>query len=113
MKKQEPSRQRHKSKNEITISRLSNSIYYFLDYVFIIFSEKEYRLVILHHDLVIMDAYYNTLRGAKIAFAKFFSEKTWEENVQPQWSQTYQPDHDWLEEKLEILNRHSQNRSDS
>lgn len=113
MKKQESPRQRQKLKNETTISRLLNSIYYFLDCVFILISEKDYRLVILHHDQVIMDVHYNTLRGAKIAFAKYFGERAWAEEVQSQWSHTYQPDNDWISEKLEILENYSRERSGS
>jgi hypothetical protein len=105
MKKQGPPQQRQKLKNEKKISRLLNSIYYFLDCVFIIISGKDYRLVILHHDQVVMDVNYNSLRGAKIAFAKYFGERAWAEKVQSQWSHTYQPDHDWLSEKLEILEK--------
>jgi hypothetical protein len=107
MKKQEPPRQREKLKNKTKISRLLNSIYYFLDCVFILISEKNYRLVILHHDQVIMDVHYNSLRGAKIAFAKYFGERAWAEDVQSQWTHTYPPDNDWISEKLDILERYS------
>ncbi|MGD2088016.1 MAG: hypothetical protein PVH61_17690 [Candidatus Aminicenantes bacterium] len=113
MKKQEPLRQRQKLNNETKISRLLNSIYYFLDYVFIIISETGYRLVILHHDQVIMDVHYHSLRGAKIAFAKYFGERAWAEEVQPQWSHTYQPDNAWISEKLEFLENYSRKRSGS
>jgi len=91
--------------NSTSIARLLNSIFYFLDCVFIIFSGSDYRLVILHHDHVLMHSHYKTLRGAKIAFAKFFSEKAWSEEVQPQWSHLYQPDQDWLVEKLEVIKK--------
>lgn len=107
MKKQEPPRQRQKLKNETKISRLLNSIYYFLECVFIIISKNDYRLVILHHDQVIMDVHYNSLRGAKIAFAKYFGERAWAEDVQSQWSHTYHPVQDWINEKLEILENYS------
>jgi hypothetical protein len=101
-----PQPKRSKSRQSQTgISRLLNSIYYFLDCVFIAFSEGNYRLVILHYDKVIMDADYHTLRGAKIAFAKFFGEKAWGQEVHPLWSQTYQPDRDWLAEKQAILKK--------
>jgi hypothetical protein len=113
MKKHEPPRQRQKLENETTISRLLNSIYYFLDFVFIIISEKDYRLVILQHDQVIMDVHYHSLRGAKIAFAKYFGERAWAEGVQSQWSHTYQPDNDWISEKLEILKKYHRERSGS
>lgn len=113
MKKQDPPRQWQKLKNQKKISRLLNSIYYFLDCVFIIISEKDYRLVIFHHDQVVMDVHYNSLRGAKIAFAKYFGERAWAEEVQSQWSHTYQPDYDWLSEKLEILEKTSRERSGS
>jgi hypothetical protein len=113
MKNQEPPGQREKLNNETKISRLLNSIYYFLDFVFVIISEKGYRLVILHQDQVIMDVHYNSLRGAKIAFAKYFGERAWAEEVQSQWSHTYQPDNDWLSEKLEILEKYSRERFDA
>jgi len=113
MKKQEPHRQRETLKNAAKISRLLNSIYYFLDCVFILISEKKYRLVILHHDQVIMDVHYNTLRGAKIAFAKYFGERAWAEEVQSQWTHTYQPDNDWISEKLDILENYSLEHPDS
>jgi hypothetical protein len=107
MRKHESMQQPQKAKPETPtkISRLLNSIYYFLDCVFILLTEKDYRLVILHHDKVVMDSQYKTLRGAKIAYAKFFNENAWAEGVQPQWSQVYQPDDDWLSEKLEILKK--------
>ncbi len=107
MKKKDPPGQRQKLKNETKISRLLNSIYYFLDCVFIIITEPDYRLVILHHDQVIMDVHYKTLRGAKIAFAKYFGERAWAEEVQSQWTHAYPPDNDWMSEKLDILENYS------
>ena len=107
MRKSEVPRPQSKAAREsqTTISRLLNSIYYFLDCVFIVFSEENYRLVILHYDKVIMDADYHTLRGAKIAFAKYFGERAWAEDVHPQWSYSYRPDRRWFDEKLALLKR--------
>jgi hypothetical protein len=112
MNKQEPPRQRQELKNKTKISRLLNSIYYFLDCVFVVILENDYQLVIIHHDQVIMDVHYNSLRGAKIAFAKYFGERAWAEEVQSQWSHIYQPDNEWISQKLEILDNLTRERSD-
>ena len=106
MKNMTPQQPESKEENSTgKVSRLLNSIYYFLDCVFIISWEGEYRLIILHHDEVVMDSYYKTLRGAKIAFAKFFGEHGWAMDLQPQWSYEYPADNDWLKDKFDILKK--------
>jgi hypothetical protein len=52
-----------------------------------------------------MDTHYRTLRGAKIAFAKFFNEMAWNQEVKPQWSYYYIPEKDWLDKKYRVLDK--------
>jgi len=54
-----------------------------------------------------MDVRYNSLRGAKIAFSKYFGERAWRGEVQSQWTHTYPPDNDWISEKLDLLEKYS------
>lgn len=85
------------------ISLLINSIYYFIDCVYILKSKNRYRLVVLQHSKVLFDKYYPTVRGCRIAFQKFFKEKAWSEEIKAQWSHFYDPDSEWLEEKCKNL----------
>ena len=59
-------------KNPLKISLLTNSIYYFIECVFILDLHDHYRLVVLHLGRVLTDASYETLRGARIAFSKMY-----------------------------------------
>jgi hypothetical protein len=93
---------REVQQNEQKITLLQNSIYYFIECVFILIEENNYRLIALHHRQVLLDKYYKTLKGSKIAFAKFFKEKAWEKNVKPEWTPYYPPDKDWLEQKINM-----------
>jgi hypothetical protein len=85
------------------ISRLINSIYYFIDCVFILKIKDKYRLVAQHNGVVLYDNYYTTEIGGKIAFDKIFKDKAWAEDIKAQWSHLYDPDIDWLEEKCKNL----------
>jgi hypothetical protein len=85
------------------VSRLINSVYYFIDCVYILKSENKYRLVALHYGRVLCDKYYHTVRGCRIAFDKLFKDKAWDEKIKPQWSHFYDPDIEWLEEKQNHL----------
>ena len=85
------------------ISRLINSVYYFIDCVYILKSENKYRLVALQHRKVLLDKYYPTLKGCRIAFQKLFKDKSWKEEVKADWSHFYDPDKRWLEENYSCL----------
>ncbi len=80
------------------ISMLINSIYYFVQCGLILNVPKDkcYRLVVLHNGRVLTDSSYKTVRGAKIAFARMFQDKSWAEGVKPEWSHFYNPDISWL-----------------
>ena len=87
------------------ISRLTNSIHYFLDYVYIIAVENGFHLVVIHHRQVMMDKVFKSVRGAKISFSKLFKDKTWKENIQVDWSRFYSPEKYWIVEKNQIVLR--------
>ena len=74
------------------ISLLTNSIYYFIECVFILRLHNRFRLVALHHGTVLTDECYRTLKGARIAFAKKYKKKAWDEQVKAEWSLFYDPD---------------------
>jgi hypothetical protein len=86
------------------MSLLINSIYYFIECVFILSLPDCYRLVVLHNGRVLTDVCYETLRGAKIAFSKLYHHKAWAKGVKAQWSHFYRPDADWLDEKIKDSN---------
>ena len=94
--------------NEIKIHRLLNSIYYFIDLIFIFPEGDRYRLAAIHHGRVYYDTIYESLRGAKIAFTKLFAERAWDEKVQAAWSHGYHPDQDWYEEQMKVLSNHKE-----
>jgi transcriptional regulator with XRE-family HTH domain len=85
------------------ISILINSIFYFIDCVYILKLENKYRLVALHHRHLICNKYYTTERACKIAFQKMFKEKIWLEGVKAIWTQFYPPEQKWLEKKQETF----------
>ncbi|MCP5046934.1 MAG: hypothetical protein GY940_07160 [bacterium] len=93
-------------KQKIEISLLSNSIFYFIERVYIqkIPLDDEgkrfnFRLIVIHQATVLTDQLYETCRGAKIAFAKFYQHKTWEKGVKPDWSYFYDPADTFFEKK--------------
>ncbi len=90
-------------KKPTNISMLINSIHYFIQCVFILDFDDHYRLVALHNGKVLIDASYETLRGAKIAFAKMYGYKAWSEETKAKWSHFYDPDTRWLEAKTKDI----------
>ena len=92
---------RQENETPIKISRLINSIYYFIECVFIAVEEEGYRLVVIHQGNLLTDQTYKTAKGAKIAFLKFWSYRVWQEGVKPKWSHFYPPDPKWLEKKTQ------------
>jgi hypothetical protein len=90
----------------VEIILLANSIYFFLQCVFIIVAEGCFRLVVLHNKAVLTDLRYKKERGAKIAFSKLYNEKAWEKGVKAQWTHPYPPDAAWLEDKLKQAKGH-------
>ena len=85
------------------ISILTNSVYYFIDCVFIAKSKNKYRLVALQHRKVLFDKHYPSIKKCKIAFDEMFREKAWSEEVNAEWSRFYDPDKRWLDKKCKYL----------
>jgi hypothetical protein len=100
---EQPIRQELTPGEQIEISRLNNSIHYFIDCAFIIKLKNIYRLVAFFHSQVILDKYYPTERGCRNIFQKIFKKQAWKEDVKADWSHFYPPDQDWLEEKQSYL----------
>lgn len=85
------------------ISRLINSVHYFIRYVFILRFEDTYRLVGLNNRKVLIDKQFPTARGSRIAFQKTFKSKACTGDIKPEWSIFYCPDIQWLEKKCKYL----------
>jgi hypothetical protein len=104
-------KQRRKSLSKATSSRkanpsgateicvLTNSIFYFINSVFIIWTNNHYQLVANHKGKLLINRRYRSLRGAKIAFSKLFGHRGWKEDLAANWSVFYKPDARWLREK--------------
>ena len=93
-----------KRNQEIEISMLLNAIHYFLDCVFIIHSHRQYRLLVFLSDKILVDQQYTSLKGAKIAFQKFFGDKACLEGIKARWDE-YIPESWWIKKKMEILDK--------
>lgn len=91
---------RHRDEPSIQISILVNSIYYFIESVFIVNVKKVYRLVAVHQGRLLADETYKTARGAKIAFLKRYGKKTWQNGVKAEWTRFYPPEPVWFGEKF-------------
>ena len=84
---------------------LINSVYYFLECVYILERLDHFYLVAIHNGRVLTYRGYNSLRGAKIAFQNLYRDKAWKEGVKAEWTHRYPADNDWLEEKDELIGR--------
>lgn len=90
-----------KAENPINISLLINSIYYYIESVFIMAVKEGYRLVVIHQGRLLTDEIYKTARGARIAFLKRFGDKAWRDGVKAEWSRFYPPESRWLGDKFQ------------
>jgi len=89
---------------DFQITLLQNSIFYYLQYVFIRVDKKGYRLVVIHRNRLLYDQTYPTMRGAKIAFTKLYQDKSCG-NTKAEWTDLYTPQADWWQEKTETLEK--------
>lgn len=89
-------------KNSRRISMLINGIFFFLESVFIeeVKESGGFRLVVSHKGRILTDRYYESSRGARIAFSRIYKHQLWRDDLKPEWSHFYPPDRRWLEEKL-------------
>ena len=86
---------------------LINSIYYFLEYVFVIDNKDSYQLIVMHRGRVLKNKSYSSAKGAKIAFSKMYEHKAWQKGVKPDWSHFYNPDQKWfLKKPLKMCHYH-------
>ena len=86
-----------------TLMVLINSVYYFLECVYILEKKDYYQLVVIHNGRVLTNQDYKTRKGAKIAFQKLYRDKAWKQGVKAEWTHPYQVDHLWLKEKDDLL----------
>ena len=84
-------REKGEEKKIRRISLLVNSVYFFIETVFILETPDGYRLIAIHNNKLLLDNTYKTPGGAKIAFVKFFAYKAWEEGVKTNWTAFYPP----------------------
>jgi hypothetical protein len=96
----------NEKKENCFIQRLENSVYYGVETLFIYFSSNGFRLIGIKGQQVIVDSYYTTLRGAKIAFARSFMYKVFSKEIDARWSHAYPADWYWLKEKIDLCNTH-------
>ena len=85
---------------ERKIIRLINSYLYFLGFVFIVFEEEGYRLVVYKGGEIIKNKNYKTVEEAKEAFFNVYSLLAVMDGVIPQWTHAYPPDIEWLDQRL-------------
>lgn len=90
-----------KEDSPIKIALLINSSYFFVELAFIVDDEQDgFRLVASTHGNVLMDERYESVKGAKIAFLKFFDYRACREGIRSYWSDFYSPEPGWLEARL-------------
>ena len=90
----------------VFISRLINSIYFYIETCFITpESLSAYRLLAFKEKKVLHDYKYRTIRAARSAFNRAFSKKSLKNNLPPVWSNFYPPDPEWIENYLSIAAR--------
>ena len=90
------------NKERKLISRMINSVFYFLKFVFILKEGSHYRLVAIEDSNKIIDMKYNTLKGAKIACIKRLRNR-FNNKMKPVWSFLYPADEKWIEDKLNCI----------
>ena len=104
------------NKEENRISRMINSVFYFLKFVFILKEGNHYRLVVIEQKNKIIDMNYKSLKGAKIACAKRLRNRFINNERKPVWSFLYPADEKWLKDKLNrknhIVNQRDQQAAD-
>jgi hypothetical protein len=92
------------NKEKKLISRMINSVFYFLKFVFILKEGNHYRLVVIQDRQKIIDMNYKTLKGAKIACTKRLRNRFNNNEMKPVWSFLYPADEKWLKDKLNRKN---------
>jgi hypothetical protein len=90
---------------ETKISMLVSSIYYFLDFVYIIAEGGGFRLVVMHNKELLTYRTFKTLSAARRAFSRLYGAKVWKEGLKPNWSVFYHPAAKWLDERKKVIDK--------
>jgi hypothetical protein len=92
------------------ICALENFPEYILQYVFILEEDVGFRLAVIHYGQVKINEYFKTLQAAKDKFARIYQGKFWKKDSVPEWTDFYEPNDDWLIDKLLILKNDIESR---
>jgi hypothetical protein len=88
------------------IINLLNSAHYLLTHAFIVIDKDlSAQLIVKCSGRPLTAEPYDTVKGAKIAFIKFFKIKAFNDGIKPIWSKPYRPDIKWLDEKMAGIRR--------
>lgn len=87
------------------ISVLTNSYKFFLEHVLILRYPGSYRLLVIHLGKVLTDLSYQTYKGARIAFTRLYGQQRWREDVEPEWSDFYDPVVEYLDLRTNRIER--------
>ena len=82
-----------------TITLLSNSAHYFLESVFIVVYPDCCRLVVYLKGKRLTDKSYDSMKGARIAFARIYRDNAFSNDVFPEWTHYYNPQRIGLQER--------------
>ena len=91
-----------KTTQDVEISVLINSIFFFFSCVFILKTDGKHRLIVLRNNILLYEGVYKSITGAKIAFSRLYQDKAWKK-LKAQWTHFYPPEGSWLDEKLQIV----------
>jgi hypothetical protein len=89
--------------NREKICALINFPDYYLQYTFIRAENNGYRLAVIHFGQVKTNECFPTMEAAKNAFASKYNGKSWNKDAVPRWTELYEPNLDWLDDKIQIL----------
>lgn len=89
-----------KKESPLKVSVLLNAHLFYLHWTFIIRENKEIRLIAINKRKFTLEKNYKTVRGAKIAFTRIFSNlkknyKTFK--LKQEWSPFYEPEKEWID----------------
>ncbi|MCI0470536.1 MAG: hypothetical protein L0Y73_02650 [Candidatus Aminicenantes bacterium] len=87
----------------VNLCILINSIYYFLEYVFIIKKGNNFQLIVMHRGRTLLNKTYGSAKSAKVAFSNMYRHKVWKPGTKPDWSHFYNPDNKWFHERTKKI----------
>jgi len=87
------------------ISVLTNSYKFLLEHVLILSYPGSYRLLVIHLGRLLTDLSYRSFKGARIAFTRLYGQRRWREDVEPEWSELYDPVTEYLDLRTNRIER--------